>query len=98
MKAARWYAAKDIRVEETSIPTPNDNQVKIAVKFTGICGSDLHEYADGPQLIPVDKPYSLNGHQGTTTLGHEFSGVVEEVGKNVKKCQKRRSRYRRTYF
>lgn len=88
MKAARWYAAKDIRVEETSIPTPKDNQVKVAVKFTGICGSDLHEYNDGPQLIPVDKPYELNGHQGTTTLGHEFSGVVEEVGKNVKNVKK----------
>ncbi len=88
MKAARWYAAKDIRVEETIIPSPNDNQVKIAVKFTGICGSDLHEYTNGPQLIPVDKPYSLNGHQGTTTLGHEFSGIVEEVGKNVKNIKK----------
>ncbi|MFA5667728.1 MAG: 2,3-butanediol dehydrogenase [Balneolaceae bacterium] len=88
MKAARWYAAKDIRIEETSIPTPNDNQVKIAVKFTGICGSDLHEYTAGPQLIPVDKPYPLNGHQGTTTLGHEFAGVVEEVGKNVKNVKK----------
>ncbi len=88
MKAARWYAAKDIRVEETKIPTPNDNQVKIAVKFTGICGSDLHEYTHGPQLIPVEEPYPLNGHQGTTTLGHEFSGVVEEVGKNVKNIKK----------
>lgn len=88
MKAARWHAAKDIRVEDTPIPSPNDNQVKIAVKFTGICGSDLHEYTHGPQLIPVDKPYSLNGHQGTTTLGHEFSGVVEEVGKNVKNIKK----------
>lgn len=84
MKAARWHAAKDIRVEDTEIPTPKDNQVKIAVRFTGICGSDLHEYTEGPQLIPVDEPYILNGHQGTTTLGHEFSGVVEEVGKNVK--------------
>ena len=88
MKAARWHAAKDIRVEETSIPSPNDDQVKIAVKFTGICGSDLHEYTHGPQLIPVDTPYTLNGHQGTTTLGHEFSGVVEEVGKNVKNIKK----------
>lgn len=88
MKAARWHAAKDIRVEETSIPTPKDNQVKIAVKYTGICGSDLHEYLDGPQLIPVDEPYILNGHQGITTLGHEFSGVVEEVGKNVKNINK----------
>lgn len=88
MKAARWHKAKDIRVEETAIPSPNENQVKIAVKFTGICGSDLHEYNDGPQLIPVDEPYALNGHQGTTTLGHEFSGVVEEVGKNVKNIKK----------
>ena len=88
MKAARWYAAKDIRVEETEIPVPKDDQVKIAVKFTGICGSDLHEYTDGPQLIPVDEPYILNGHQGTTTLGHEFSGFVEEVGKNVKNIKK----------
>lgn len=75
-------------MEDVSIPSPNDNQVKIAVKFTGICGSDLHEYTHGPQLIPVDEPYLLNGHQGTTTLGHEFSGVVEEVGKNVKNIQK----------
>lgn len=88
MKAARWYAAKDIRIEDIEVPTPKENQVKIAVKFTGICGSDLHEYNHGPQLIPFDKPYPLNGHQGTTTLGHEFSGVVEEVGKNVSQFKK----------
>lgn len=88
MKAARWHAANDIRVEETPIPAPKDNQVKIAVKFTGICGSDLAEYTHGPQLIPVDKPYPLNGHQGTTTLGHEFSGVVKAVGKNVTTVKK----------
>ena len=88
MKAARWYAAKDIRIEDTEIPSPSEKQVKIAVKFTGICGSDLHEYTHGPQLIPVDKPYPLNGHQGTTTLGHEFSGVVEEVGTQVKNLRK----------
>lgn len=88
MKAARWHAAKDIRVEETTIPTPNDNQVKIEVKFTGICGSDLHEYTHGPQLIPTEKPYPLNGHKGVTTLGHEFSGVVVETGKNVTNIKK----------
>lgn len=83
MKAARWYAAKDIRVEQIEIPSPNKGQVKIAVQYAGICGSDLHEYVHGPQLIPVDQPYPLNGHQGVTTLGHEFSGIVEEVGENV---------------
>ena len=83
MKAARWHAAKDIRVEQTEIPAAGKKQVKIEVQFTGICGSDLHEYTHGPMLIPVDKPYPLNGHQGVTTLGHEFSGIVSEVGEGV---------------
>jgi (R,R)-butanediol dehydrogenase/meso-butanediol dehydrogenase/diacetyl reductase len=84
MKAARWHAAKDIRVEETEIPTTGSNQVKIEVQFAGICGSDLHEYTHGPMLIPVEKPYPLNGHQGTTTLGHEFAGIICELGEEVK--------------
>ena len=84
MKAARWYAAKDIRVEETEIPSPKKNQVKIEVKFTGICGSDLHEYLHGPLSISMDKPFPLTGHNGITTLGHEFSGVVAEIGEGVK--------------
>lgn len=88
MKAARWYAAKDIRVEQTEIPTPEKGQVKIAVQYAGICGSDLHEYVHGPQLIPVDQPYPLNGHQGVTTLGHEFSGIVEELGEGVHNVKK----------
>jgi len=83
MKAARWHAAKDIRVEQAEIPAAGKKQVKIEVQFTGICGSDLHEYTHGPMLIPVDKPYPLNGHQGVTTLGHEFSGIVSEIGEGV---------------
>lgn len=88
MQAARWYAAKDIRVEEIVIPQPKKGQVKIAVQFAGICGSDLHEYNHGPQLIPMDAPYPLNGHQGVTTLGHEFSGIIEEVGEGVTHLKK----------
>ncbi|CAF1018363.1 unnamed protein product [Rotaria sordida] len=83
MKAARYYAAKDIRVEETSIPSVNKNQVKIEVKYVGICGSDLHEYLDGPIIIPMKEPHPLNGHCGVTIMGHEFSGVVVQVGDNV---------------
>lgn len=44
MKVARWYGQRDIRVETAPIPSPKAHQVKIAVKYTGICGSDLHEY------------------------------------------------------
>jgi len=82
MKAARYYAAKDIRVEETSMPSVNKNQVKIEVKYAGICGSDLHEYSHGPIVIPMKELYPLNGHCGVTIMGHEFSGVVVEVGDN----------------
>ncbi|WP_442589408.1 2,3-butanediol dehydrogenase [Pedobacter sp. AW31-3R] len=87
MKAARWYAAKDIRVEDAPIPVAEARQVKIEVQYAGICGSDLHEYSHGPMLIPKDKPYPLNGHIGVTTLGHEFSGIVTEVGAEVKHIQ-----------
>ncbi|PZP52702.1 MAG: butanediol dehydrogenase [Pseudopedobacter saltans] len=80
MKAARWYAAKDVRVEDTEIPVTGTKQIKIEVKYAGICGSDLHEYVHGPNLIPAKEPYPLNGHFGVTTLGHEFSGVISEIG------------------
>ena len=88
MKAARWYAAKDIRVEDAEVPVTGAKQVKIAVQFAGICGSDLHEYTHGPMLIPTNEPYPLNGHVGVTTLGHEFAGIVEEVGTAVNHLKK----------
>ena len=53
MKAARWYNQHDIRVEETTEPTPQPGEVKIKVAWAGICGSDLHEYVAGPIFIPV---------------------------------------------
>lgn len=83
MKAARWHKAKDIRVEQTAIPVAAKGQVKIEVQYAGICGSDLHEYGHGPMLIPAKVPYPLNGHVGVTTMGHEFSGIVSEVGEGV---------------
>ena len=44
MKAARWHNRKDVRVEEVEVPEiTKENQIKIAVKYAGICGSDLHE-------------------------------------------------------
>ena len=46
MKAARWHGKKDVRIEEVEVPEVQPHQVKVAVKFTGICGTDLHEYLD----------------------------------------------------
>ena len=43
---------------------------------------DLHEYLGGPNLIPTT-PHPITGEKVPLILGHEFSGVVEEVGQGV---------------
>jgi (R,R)-butanediol dehydrogenase / meso-butanediol dehydrogenase / diacetyl reductase len=88
MKAAVWYGNKDVRVEERDVKPVKDNDVKIKVSFSGICGTDLHEYEIGPLLVQVNEPNSLTGEKAPLVLGHEFSGVVEEVGKNAEKFKK----------
>jgi (R,R)-butanediol dehydrogenase/meso-butanediol dehydrogenase/diacetyl reductase len=85
MKAALWYGAKDIRVEEVEEPKPGLNEVKIKVKACGICGTDLHDYTSGPQVIPVDVPHPITGDKAPIILGHEFSGEIVEVGPDVTK-------------
>lgn len=83
MKAAKWYGAKDIRIEEVAEPVVKDDEVKLKVKWCGICGTDIHEYAAGPIFIPKDAPHPLTKSQAPVIMGHEFSGEVVEVGKNV---------------
>lgn len=87
MKAARWYQARDIRVEEIKEPSPSAGQVKIKVAWTGICGSDLHEYVAGPIFVPVDAPHPVSHEKAPIVMGHEFSGEVVEVGPDVKKVR-----------
>lgn len=71
MKATRWYGKHDIRVEDVPDPAIIDaRDAIIRVTSTAICGSDLHIY-DG--FIPTMEKGDV--------LGHEFMGVVEEVGK-----------------
>ena len=83
MRAARWYKAKDVRVEDVEEPQVKNDTVKIKVKWCGICGSDLHEYLAGPIFIPVDKPHPITGDVAPVIMGHEFSGEVVEIGKDV---------------
>lgn len=83
MRAAVFHDAKDIRVEDVAEPTtvgPHD--VRLKPYWCGICGTDLHEYAVGPIVIPT-KPHPLNGSTAPQILGHEFSGEVLEVGSEV---------------
>jgi len=83
LKAAVFYGAKDIRVEQVSEPDkvgPND--VRLKPHYCGICGTDLHEYAMGPIVIPSE-PHALNGSVLPQVLGHEFSAEILEVGSAV---------------
>ena len=55
MKALRFHAVKDLRIEDIPLPTePADDEVVIKNRFVGICGTDLHEYAYGPIFVPKD--------------------------------------------
>ena len=87
MKAAVWYEAKDIRVEEAQEPVVRPGTVKIRVEWCGICGSDLHEYAAGPITIPVGNPHPLTGVKAPVIMGHEFAGQVIEVGEGVERIK-----------
>ncbi|MBZ6010880.1 2,3-butanediol dehydrogenase [Leuconostoc gelidum] len=85
MKAAVWHGVKDVRVEEVELKPTKSNEVVVRVAYAGICGSDLHEYLEGPVFIPVDQSDELTGGQAPLTMGHEFSGVIEKIGADVTK-------------
>lgn len=78
MKAICWHGTGDVRYETVPDPVIADpGDAIIRVTSTAICGSDLHLY-DG--FMPT--------MQEGDVLGHEPMGVVEEVGKDVKKLKK----------
>ena len=71
MKAAVLYGNKDIRYDDYPEPKVMPGTVKIHVKACGICGSDVPRVLDhGAHFYPI-------------VLGHEFSGIVEEIGEGV---------------
>ena len=52
MKAARFHGPGDIRIDDVPEPKVGPGQVKVDVEWCGICGTDLHEYLEGPIFIP----------------------------------------------
>ncbi|ANU11956.1 butanediol dehydrogenase [Planococcus antarcticus DSM 14505] len=85
MKAAVWYGEKDIRIEERELKALKDNEVTVRVAWAGICGSDLHEYQEGPVFVPTEKEDQLTGQVAPLIMGHEFAGIIEKVGSQVTK-------------
>jgi len=73
MRGAVLYGPRDVRFEERPVPKiiePTDAIIRIAA--TCVCGSDLWPYRG---LQPIDGP---------TPMGHEYCGVIEEVGSAVR--------------
>ncbi|WP_326837010.1 2,3-butanediol dehydrogenase [Amycolatopsis rhabdoformis] len=83
MRAAVFHDKHDIRVENVPEPaTVGPRQVRVRPYLCGICGTDLHEYAAGPIVIPTS-PHPLSHAAAPQVLGHEFSGQVLEIGAEV---------------
>ena len=77
MKALVFHKPKDVRVDTVEDPRIEEaRDVVLKVTSTAICGSDLHIYNG---FFPQVKPL---------VLGHEFMGIVEEVGSGVRNLKK----------
>ena len=83
MRAATYHDRRDIRVEDVDRGTVGAGEVRVDVDACGICGSDLHEYTAGPIFVPADEPHPVSGETAPIRMGHEFSGLVSEVGDGV---------------
>ncbi len=72
MKTAYLVECQKIEIFEKPIPSIKEGEVLIRVKAALTCGTDLKAYLRGHPLIPMPGPF-----------GHEFSGIIEEVGAGV---------------
>jgi L-iditol 2-dehydrogenase len=76
MKVAVMEGIGKIGYTNREIPNPKDNEVLVKIQYVGVCGSDLHYYETGRiGNYIVEPPF---------VLGHEASGVVTKLGKDVK--------------
>lgn len=67
-----WPGTEGIEVESREVPSPGQNELKIRVEASGLCGTDLH-------IAAGEYPFASPG----VTLGHEFTGTVVETGPGV---------------
>jgi|TARA_Y100000310_G_scaffold344358_1_gene456717 L-iditol 2-dehydrogenase len=74
MKTAVYYNNSDVRIEDQPKPEISTNEILVKMSSAGICGSDVLEW------------YRVK--TAPRVLGHEITGIIEEVGANVSKYQK----------
>ena len=74
MTAAVLYGKSDVRIEQIPVPRVGKGEVLVRIKAALTCGTDLKTYRQGFHARMITPP---------SVFGHEFSGVVEEVGEGV---------------
>jgi (R,R)-butanediol dehydrogenase/meso-butanediol dehydrogenase/diacetyl reductase len=83
MRALRFHGERKLYVEEVTPPgAPGPGEVLLRPVMCGICGTDLHEYTNGPIVVPAS-PHPLTGASIPQIMGHEFSAVVVAAGPDV---------------
>jgi (R,R)-butanediol dehydrogenase/meso-butanediol dehydrogenase/diacetyl reductase len=88
VKAVRYYGREDIRVESVPPPdAPKEREVLVRPLACGVCGTDLHEFAAGPIVTPVE-PHRFTGARLPQILGHEFSAEVLDTGRDVRRVKR----------
>ncbi|MDR7544146.1 MAG: alcohol dehydrogenase catalytic domain-containing protein [Armatimonadota bacterium] len=77
MQAARLFGTRDMRVVQVNRPHPARGEVVVRVAYAGICGTDLEIYTGRMPFV------RMGWVPLPQTLGHEWSGIVDEVGEGV---------------
>jgi L-iditol 2-dehydrogenase len=73
VKTATWRGGARFTIDDVSEPAPGPGQALVAVQAAGICGTDVHATQG---LFPWTPPL---------VMGHEYTGVVQDVGRGVSK-------------
>lgn len=74
MNAIQFYEPLNIKYEEVNINDPKDGEVQIKIMAALTCGTDVKTYRRGHPVLIRKIP---------SGFGHEFSGVITKIGKNV---------------
>lgn len=83
MKALRWHGARNLQLDDVpEPPEPQPHEAVVEVSWCGVCGTDLHEFVEGPHMIRSG-PHPLTGASPPLALGHELSGTVVALGAQV---------------
>ena len=84
MRAAVFHGRQDLRLEDVPEPQAGPGEVKLRVLYNGICGSDLHEYYDGPITTRTTTPHPLTGVVNPVIMGHELCGEIVDLDDSIR--------------